>query len=264
MFQFPNINPIAIDLGLIKISWYALSYVVGILSSWYLTLKIIKIKKIDISNKIISDLISNCMIGIILGGRLGYVILYNPEYYLNNLMDIFKIWNGGMSFHGGLIGVILAVIYSSKISKIPILVFSDLISIVSPIGLFFGRIANFINGELFGRVTNHHFGMVFPNGGVFPRHPSQLYEAIFEGLVLFLIMIFLMNRSNIFEKKGCLTASFVFLYGIFRFFIEYFREPDAHIGLIYFNFSMGQILSLPMIVCGLYFMIIFYNKKIDY
>ena len=263
MFQFPNINPIAIDLGLIKISWYALSYVVGILSSWYLTLKIIKIKKIDVSNKIISDLISNCMIGIILGGRLGYVILYNPEYYLNNLMDIFKIWNGGMSFHGGLIGVILAVIYSSKISKIPIIIFSDLISIVSPIGLFFGRIANFINGELFGRVTNHHFGMVFPNGGVFPRHPSQLYEAIFEGLVLFLIMIFLMNRSNIFKKKGCLTASFVFLYGIFRFFIEYFREPDAHIGLIYFNFSMGQILSLPMIVCGFYFMIIFFNKKMD-
>ena len=263
MFQFPNINPIAIDLGLIKISWYALSYVVGILSSWYLTLKIIKIKKIDISNKIISDLISNCMIGIILGGRLGYVILYNPEYYLNNLMDIFKIWNGGMSFHGGLIGVVLAVIYSSKISRIPIVVFSDLISIVSPIGLFFGRIANFINGELFGRVTNHHFGMVFPDGGVFPRHPSQLYEAIFEGLVLFLIMIFLMNRSNIFEKKGCLTASFIFLYGIFRFFIEYFREPDAHIGLIYFNFSMGQILSLPMIVCGFYFMIIFFNKKMD-
>ena len=264
MFQFPNINPIAIDLGLINISWYALSYVVSILCAWYFILRIIEIKKINISNKIISDLISNCMVGIILGGRLGYVIFYNPEYYLNNLVDIFKIWNGGMSFHGGLIGVILAIIYTSKTSKISIIIFSDLISIVSPIGLFFGRIANFINGELYGRVTNNHFGMIFPNGGSLPRHPSQLYEAFFEGLVLFLIMIFLMNRSSIFKSKGCLTASFIFLYGIFRFFIEYFREPDEHIGLFYFNFSMGQILSLPMIVLGLYFIIIFYNKKIEY
>ena len=186
MLQFPNINPIAIDLGFIKISWYAISYIAGILSSWYFLLKIIKIKKIKITDKIVSDLISNCMIGIILGGRLGYVIFYNPEYYFENIIEIFKIWNGGMSFHGGLIGVILAIIYSSWTSKIPIIIFSDLISIVSPIGLFFG---------------------------------------------------------------------------IFRFFIEYFREPDGHIGLIYFNFSMGQILSFPMIISGLYFMTIFYNKK---
>ncbi len=264
MFQFPNINPIAVDFGFIKISWYALSYVAGILLSWYLILKIIKIKKIEISNKIVSDLISNCMIGIILGGRLGYVIFYNPEYYFNNLLEIFKVWNGGMSFHGGLIGVILAVIYSSKTSKIPIIIFSDLISVVSPIGLFFGRLANFINGELFGRITNHHFGIIFPNGGKLPRHPSQLYEAFFEGLILFFIMIFLMNKSKIYEKKGYLTALFIFFYGIFRFFIEYFREPDEHIGLIYFDFSMGQILSLPMIVTGLYFIIIFNNKKIKY
>ena len=264
MFQFPNINPIAIDFGLIKISWYALSYVAGIFSSWYFILKIIKLKNIKISNKIISDLINNCMIGIILGGRIGYVIFYNPEYYFENLIEIFKIWNGGMSFHGGLIGVILAVIYSSRASKIPIIIFSDLISIVSPIGLFFGRIANFINGELFGRVTNHHFGMIFPNGGKLPRHPSQLYEAFFEGLVLFFIMIFLMSKSKFFEIKGFLTSSFIFFYGIFRFFIEYFREPDDHIGLIYFNFSMGQILSLPMIVSGLYFMIIFYNKNVHH
>ncbi len=262
MFQFLNINPIAIDFGIIKISWYAISYIVGILSSWYFILKIIKIKNIVISEKIISDLISNCIIGIILGGRLGYVIFYNPNYYFENLIEIFKIWNGGMSFHGGFIGIILAVIYSSKTSKIPITIFSDLISIVSPIGLFFGRLANFINGELYGRVTNHHFGMIFPNSGKLPRHPSQLYEAFFEGLILFLIMVVLMNNSKIFEKKGFLTATFIFFYGSFRFFIEYFREPDGHLGFIYFNFSMGQILSLPMIVCGLYFMIIFYNKKV--
>ena len=164
MLQYPNINPIAIDFGFIKISWYAISYILGIFSSWFLILKIVKIKKINVSNKIISELINNCMIGIILGGRLGYVFFYNPEYYFHNLIEIFKIWNGGMSFHGGFIGIVLAIIYSSKTSKIPITVFSDLISIVSPIGLFFGRIANFINGELFGRVTNHPFGMIFPNG----------------------------------------------------------------------------------------------------
>ena len=264
MFQFPNINPIALDFGLVKISWYALSYVAGILTSWYLIIKIIKMKKIKISNKIVNELISNCMIGIILGGRLGYVTFYNPEYYFNNLMEIFKIWNGGMSFHGGLIGVILAIIYSSRTLNIPIMLFSDLVAIVSPIGLFFGRIANFINGELFGRVTNHNLGMIFPNGGKFPRHPSQLYEAFFEGIILFFIMLVLMNKSDFFEKKGFLTASFVFFYGIFRFFIEYFREPDGHIGLIYFNFSMGQFLSLPMIVFGLYFMINLYYKKVDY
>ena len=264
MFQFPNINPIALDFGLVKISWYALSYVAGILSSWYFIIKIIKMKKIKISNKIVNELISNCMIGIILGGRLGYVTFYNPEYYFNNLMEIFKIWNGGMSFHGGLIGVILAIIYSSRTLNIPIMLFSDLVAIVSPIGLFFGRIANFINGELFGRVTNHNLGMIFPNGGKFPRHPSQLYEAFFEGIILFFIMLVLMNKSDFFEKKGFLTASFVFFYGIFRFFIEYFREPDGHIGLIYFNFSMGQFLSLPMIVFGLYFMINLYYKKVDY
>ncbi len=264
MFQFPNINPVAIDFGLIKISWYALSYVAGILSCWYLILKIVIIKKININNTILNDLVSNCMIGIIVGGRLGYVIFYNPEYYFNNFIEILKIWNGGMSFHGGLIGVIFAIIYSSKTSKVPIIMFSDLISVVSPIGLFFGRIANFINGELFGRTTNHHFGMIFPNGGKVPRHPSQLYEAFFEGLVLFLIMIILMNKPNIFEKRGFLTSVFIFFYGIFRFFIEFLREPDGHIGLIYFKFSMGQILSIPMIIAGLYFMIISYNKKLEY
>ena len=132
---------------------------------------------------------------------------------------------------------------------------------MAPIGIFFGRVANFINGELFGRVTNHYFGMIFPNGGKLPRHPSQLYEAFFEGIVLFIIMVILLNKQKLFEKKGFLTASFVSLYGIFRFLIEYLREPDGHIGLIYFDFSMGQILSLPMIIFGLYFMIIFYKKK---
>ena len=261
MLEFPNINPVALDLGVIKIRWYALSYIVGILLSWFLILKIIKIKKIDLNSKEISDLISNCMIGIIIGGRLGYVIFYNPEYYSNNLVEIFKIWNGGMSFHGGFVGVVFAVIYSSKLFKIPILTFADLIAIVAPVGLFFGRLANFINGELFGRTTNHSFGIIFPNGGDVPRHPSQLYEAFFEGIVLFIILWVMMHIFDLLKKPGIITSLFIFLYGVFRFFIEFFREPDQHIGLLYFEFSMGQILSFPMILIGLYFSIIFYNKS---
>ena len=261
MLEFPNINPVAVDLGIIKIRWYALSYIVGILLSWFLILKIIKIKKIDLNSKEISDLISNCMIGIIIGGRLGYVIFYNPEYYSNNLVEIFKIWNGGMSFHGGFVGVVFAVIYSSKLFKIPILTFADLIAIVAPVGLFFGRLANFINGELFGRTTNHSFGIIFPNGGDVPRHPSQLYEAFFEGIVLFIILWVMMYIFDLLKKPGIISSLFILLYGVFRFFIEFFREPDQHIGLLYFEFSMGQILSLPMILIGLYFSIIFYNKS---
>jgi phosphatidylglycerol:prolipoprotein diacylglycerol transferase len=202
------------------------------------------------------------MIGIIIGGRLGYVIFYNPDYYLNNLLEIFKLWNGGMSFHGGFIGVVFAVIYSSKISKTAILILADLIAIAAPIGIFFGRLANFINGELYGRITNHSFGMIFPNAGNSPRHPSQLYEAFFEGFLLFIIMLLFIKFTNILNKKGLITALFLSCYGSFRFMIEFFREPDANIGLLYFNFSMGQLLSLPMIIVGLYFIIFIARKKV--
>ena len=262
MLEFPNINPVAIDLGIIQIRWYAISYIAGILFSWSLILNIIKFKNLKIDNKVISELISNSMIGIIIGGRLGYVIFYNPDYYLNNLLEIFKLWNGGMSFHGGFIGVVIAVIYSSKVSKTAILILADLIAIVAPIGIFFGRLANFINGELYGRITNHSFGMIFPNAGNSPRHPSQLYEAFFEGFLLFIIMLLFIKFTNILNKKGLITALFLSCYGSFRFMIEFFREPDANIGLLYFNFSMGQLLSLPMIIVGLYFIIFIARKKV--
>ena len=262
MLEFPNINPVAIDLGFIQIRWYAISYIAGILLSWVLILNIIKFKNLKVDNKVISELISNSMIGIIIGGRLGYVIFYNPDYYLNNLLEIFKLWNGGMSFHGGFIGVVFAVIYSSKISKTPILILADLIAIVAPIGIFFGRLANFINGELYGRITNHSFGMIFPNAGNSPRHPSQLYEAFFEGFLLFIIMLLFIKFTNILNKKGLITALFLSCYGSFRFMIEFFREPDSNIGLLYFNFSMGQLLSLPMILVGLYFIIFIARKKV--
>ena len=261
MIEFPNINPIALDLGLLQIRWYALSYVTGILLSWLFILKIIKIKKINIDNQIISELISNSIIGIIFGGRLGYVIFYNYEYFSNNLLEIFKVWNGGMSFHGGLIGVIIAVIYTSQRTKTSLMLLADLVAIVSPIGIFFGRIANFVNGELYGRVTTHPFGIIFPSGGNIPRHPSQLYEAFFEGFLLFLILLLLLQFKKIIKSVGILTGCFISGYGFFRFFIEFFREPDNHIGLLYLDFSMGQFLCLPMILIGIIFIILGYKRN---
>ena len=262
MIEFPNINPVALDLGLLQIRWYAISYVTGILLSWFFILKIIKNKKIDIDNQIISELISNCIIGIILGGRLGYVIFYNYEYFSDNIIDIFKVWNGGMSFHGGLIGVIIAVIYTSKTSKTSLMLLADLVAIVSPVGIFFGRIANFVNGELYGRETTHIFGIIFPNSGDIPRHPSQLYEAFFEGFLLFIILLILLQFKKIIRSSGILTGCFIFTYGFFRFFIEFFREPDNHIGLLYLDLSMGQFLCLPMILIGIIFIIFGYQRTI--
>ena len=166
-----------------------------------------------------------------------------------------------MSFHGGFIGVVVAVLYTSKISKTPLMQLADLVAIVSPIGIFFGRIANFINGELYGRITYHPFGIVFPNGGDIPRHPSQLYEAFFEGFLLFVILVVLLQLKKIMKYRGTLTGCFIGLYGFFRFFIEFFREPDNHIGLLYLDLSMGQLLCLPMILIGFYFINLGFKKK---
>jgi len=190
MLEFPNINPVAIDLGIIQIRWYAISYIAGILFSWGLILNIIKFKNLKVDNKVISELISNSMIGIIIGGRLGYVIFYNPDYYLNNLLEIFKLWNGGMSFHGGLIGMIISIYLFSIKNNVSFFYISDLVSIIAPIGLFFGRISNFINTELYGRITDFQFAIIYPSIDNEPRHPSQLYEAFFEGIILFIILIF--------------------------------------------------------------------------
>tara|TARA_B110000027_G_scaffold69154_1_gene73976 strand:- start:1341 stop:2171 length:831 start_codon:yes stop_codon:yes gene_type:complete len=262
MIEFPNINPVAIDLGFIQIRWYAISYVTGILLSWFLILRIIKNKQIQINSEVISELISNSILGIILGGRLGYVLFYNNEYFINNIIEIFKIWNGGMSFHGGLIGVIIATIYTSKKYKVPLLQLADLVAVVAPIGIFFGRVANFINGELYGRITTHPFGVIFPNGGDLPRHPSQIYEASFEGLFLFFILFLFLQSSYIRSKTGILTGLFIFFYGVVRFFIEFLREPDEHIGLLYLDLSMGQFLCLPMILIGIFFVIYGHKKKL--
>jgi phosphatidylglycerol:prolipoprotein diacylglycerol transferase len=199
----------------------------------------------------IDDFLPWVIIGVILGGRFGYVLFYYPSYFIANPLDAFKIWEGGMSFHGGTLGVIAAMVGFSVLRKISLLRLADLIAVCAPIGLFFGRIANFINGELYGRVTESAWGIVFPRAGELPRHPSQLYEAALEGAALFVVLFFLARMPAVRDRRGMLAGVFLIGYGAFRAFIEFFREPDKHIGLIGEFISMGQVLSLPMIVAGL-------------
>tara|TARA_B100000212_G_C27320139_1_gene509746 strand:- start:311 stop:1099 length:789 start_codon:yes stop_codon:yes gene_type:complete len=253
-----NLDPIMIDFGLITIRWYSAAYIFGILLGWWYGKRIIlKISNIDhkIYLKFFDDLITYIIISIIIGGRLGYIIFYNIEFYINNPMDVFKIWKGGMSFHGALIGIIFGTYLFSKKKGLNTFLFLDIIACVAPIGLFFGRIANFINGELVGKVTNVYWGVIFTNLDDNLRHPSQLYEAFLEGVVLFFVMNFILLNKN--YKVGHCSSLFLIFYGIFRIFSEFFREPDVQLGYIYEILSMGMILSLFMITAGL----IIYLKK---
>lgn len=253
-----NLDPIMIDFGLITIRWYSAAYIFGILLGWWYGKRIIlKISNIDhkIYLKFFDDLITYIIISIIIGGRLGYIIFYNIEFYIDNPMDVFKIWKGGMSFHGALIGIIFGTYLFSKKKGLNTFLFLDIVACVAPIGLFFGRIANFINGELVGKVTNVYWGVIFTNLDDNLRHPSQLYEAFLEGVVLFFVMNFILLNKN--YKVGHCSSLFLIFYGIFRIFSEFFREPDVQLGYIYEILSMGMILSLFMIIAGL----IIYLKK---
>ena len=251
-----NFDPVLFDFYVFQIRWYSLAYIFGIFFGWIYAKKIIKnINKNSSLNKLQSkdfdDFIIYLVIGIILGGRIGYVLIYNLSYYLKNLHEIFYIWNGGMSFHGGLLGVIFATIIFTKKRKINPFLYLDIIACVSPIGLFFGRIANFINSELYGKLTNLPWGVVFPNVGELPRHPSQIYEAILEGLVLFAILNFLALKKKLIFKTGFISICFLFLYSIFRFFSENFREPDEQLGYMLYSLTMGQLLSFITILFAL-------------
>ena len=249
---FPEIDPIALDLGFFQIRWYALAYLVGILGGWWLAHRNARLYQSGTrpNTEDIENIVTWVVIGIILGGRLGYVLFYNLGYFVDHPAQILKLWNGGMSFHGGLIGVILAVTVYAVLQKISILRLGDIVCSVVPIGLGLGRLSNFINGELYGRTTDVAWGVVFPDGGDLPRHPSQIYEAITEGLVLLLILNFMIRCEKIRQKPGATAGAFFVLYGAFRFSIEFFREPDAHIGFVAGHLSMGQILCLPMIIFG--------------
>ncbi|MGB0689803.1 MAG: prolipoprotein diacylglyceryl transferase [Candidatus Puniceispirillum sp.] len=247
----PEFNEFAIQFGNFGIRWYALAYIAGLLIGFYL-LKREARKPVSVMPSVALDSLMNyVLIGIIAGGRLGYVLFYNAGYFLSHPLDIFKIWQGGMSFHGGLIGVSLAMILLARRQNIPVLAISDRVSMVLPIGLFFGRIANFINGELWGRVTDVPWAMVFPHSDGAPRHPSQLYEAGLEGLVLGFVMLF-GYRKGWLAYHGRLTAIMLLGYGASRYVIEFAREPDAQLGVLFGVITMGQILCLPMVAGGLY------------
>ena len=260
-----DINPIAFSVGPINVYWYGLAYMAGMVLGLFYALKIVDAKKENcnllITKKNIDEIFIWIVFGIIFGARFGYVIFYNFDFYLNNPLLILSLWEGGMSFHGGALGVIIAIISYSKYHKIPILETGDIVCAVVPIGLFFGRITNFINGELWGKETNLSWGVIFPNAGSNPRHPSQLYEACLEGLALFIIL-FALVFSNGLKKRGLISGTFLFFYSFSRILVENFREPDLHIGYIFLNITMGMILSLPFLIAGL--ILIFQSLKNEY
>ncbi len=261
---FPNISPDIVKIGPLTIRWYSMAYLLGWGIAWFHMLQLIKKKGAPVNAAQVGDFFFWAMMGIILGGRLGYVLFYNFDFYLRHPGDILALWDGGMSFHGGFIGVSVASYFFCKKHKIAFFRFTDLMACVSPIGLFLGRLSNFINGELFGRITDAPIGMVFPRGGPLPRHPSQLYEAVLEGLLLFLLLWFLFYFTNIRKKPGMLTGIFIIGYAAARSFVEYFREPDNHIGFLYGTgfLTMGQLLSIPMVLVGLYLIFRKHKKSI--
>ena len=249
-----NFDPVAIEIFSLEIRWYSLAYIFGIFLGWIIAKKLF-IQSKEIKNKF-DDYLSYLIISIIIGGRLGYILVYNLSFYINNPLDIFKIWQGGMSFHGGLIGVIFASIIFAKKNNQNSFLYMDIVALVAPIGIFFGRIANFINSELYGSITNVPWAVTFIKVDSFPRHPSQLYEALLEGVCLFLILIYFRNKFS--KKPGLISGLFLIFYSIFRFFIEFYRVPDEQLGYLFLNLTMGQIISLIFISSGI---ILFFFKN---
>jgi phosphatidylglycerol:prolipoprotein diacylglycerol transferase len=251
IIELPNFDPVAISISFIKIRWYSLAYIFGIIFT-FLFLKYHNKKTQLLDKNAIDDWMIYAILSIMLGGRVGYVIFYNPQYFLKNPLEILAFWQGGMSFHGGLIGATIGMWLFSKKFKINFWKLTDIIAVSAPFGLMCGRLANFINLELYGRITNSNFGVIFPNSDGIPRHPSQLYEALLEGLLLLIILLFCYKKTNYQNYPKKLTGIFLTGYGISRFFVEYFREPDYQIGLFYNIISMGQILSMPIIFLGIF------------
>ena len=248
-----NFDPVALEIFSLEIRWYSLAYIFGIILGWFFAKKLF-IQDIEVKNKF-DDYLTYLIIGIILGGRLGYIFIYNLSFYINNPLDIFKIWQGGMSFHGGLIGVIFASIFFAKKNNQNPFLYLDIVALVAPVGLFFGRIANFINSELYGTITNVPWAVTFVQVDNLPRHPSQLYEALLEGLFLFILLIYFKNKFS--NKPGVISELFLIIYSIFRFIVEFYRVPDEQLGYILLNLTMGQVVSLIFIISGV---ILFYLK----
>lgn len=248
---FPAIDPVLIEIGPFAIRWYALAYVLGLILGWRYMLRLAQRLPGTMNALQVDDFLLWATLGVILGGRLGYVLFYNPIYFVNHPLQIFAVWQGGMSFHGGLIGVITALILFCKFRGLSILRVGDLLVCAVPIGVLLGRIANFINGELYGRTTDVPWAMVFPNGGPIARHPSQIYEAFGEGFVLLVLLWWMSHHTRAPLRPGLMAGTFLMGYGIARGTVEFFRQPDSQMGFIYSFVTMGQILSLPLVAIGL-------------
>lgn len=259
MLTYPQINPVALQIGPLPVHWYGLMYLIAFAVCWGLLILRRRTSSQGFTVDQLSDLVFYAALGVIIGGRLGYMFFYDFQEVIHNPLRIFEIWKGGMSFHGGLIGVMIAIwSYGRKIGK-TFLEIGDYISPVIPLGLGIGRIGNFINGELWGKVTDMPWGMVFPNAGELPRHPSQLYEVFFEGMVMFLILWFFARKPR---PRGAVSGLFLICYGGFRIFIEFFREPDFQVGYLAFGWvTEGQLLSVPMIIFGILLMSCAYHRK---
>ncbi|HZH25632.1 MAG TPA: prolipoprotein diacylglyceryl transferase [Azospirillaceae bacterium] len=247
---FPAIDPVALQLGPVVIRWYALAYVAGFVAGWRYCMWLAKRAPLRPTAQDLDDFLPWAVVGVILGGRIGYVLFYNLPYYLGNPAEALMIWRGGMAFHGGLIGIVVAILLFARARRFSPFALGDLIAAAGPIGFFFGRIANFINGELYGRPTDVPWAVEFPHGGYIPRHPSQLYEAVLEGLVLFVILFLMARREGIRRRPGFVAGVFFIGYGLARIAVEFFREPDRQLGYLFGGATMGQILSVPMVLFG--------------
>ena len=250
---YPYIDPIIFQIGPLAIRWYSLAYIGGLVFAWRYMLHLSKYFQDVASHDDIDDFLIWGTLGVVIGGRFGYIFFYNFDYFLINPIEMLQVWKGGMSFHGGILGVVISGLIFARQRGISILRFADIIACATPVGLFLGRLANFVNGELFGRISDVPWAMVFPQGGPNPRHPSQIYEAILEGFVLFIVLFILSKKESIRNRPGILMGVFFLGYALARFFVELFRQPDAHIGLLAAGLTMGQWLSVPMIIGGLYF-----------
>jgi phosphatidylglycerol:prolipoprotein diacylglycerol transferase len=255
VLPFPAINPVLIHLGPLAVRWYALAYIVGILAGWFYARAIISSERLwggpaPLSVTDFDDFVVWITLGIILGGRIGYVLFYNLPYFASHPLQTLELWTGGMSFHGGFLGCLIAIALFAWRRHVPVLSLGDVTAAVTPIGLCLGRLANFINGELWGRPTDVPWAMIFPNGGPLPRHPSQLYEAALEGVVL-LVVLGLLVRAGALKRPGTVIGAFAIGYGVARIFCEFFREPDIQLGFLWGGLTMGMLLCIPLILFGI-------------
>jgi phosphatidylglycerol:prolipoprotein diacylglycerol transferase len=256
--QLPAIDPVFLRLGPLEFRWYGLMYIIGFMAAFLIIKLQVKKRALQITSETLSDIVFAIALGIVLGGRAGYIIFYNLAWYLSHPLKVFAVWEGGMSFHGGMIGGVVAGIYVFRKNRLDLWTMADITALTIPVGLGLGRIGNFINGELYGRVTDSSWGVVFPSGGNLPRHPSQLYEAFLEGFMLLLLALWVNRRS---PPKGTVFWTVIAGYGFFRLIVEFFREPDQQLGFLWGGATMGQLLSLPMLALGIIMIIRLYQGQ---